>query len=1058
MVCSTIVCIGDQQDILFSLKEQLNRYCSSYTIELVEDALAALDLVAAQVAAGTEVPLAIVDQDLPGQGDQFLVELHRRHPQILKVLLSDSASVEALGNALNRGGLYRWLPKPWNEADLGHIVSEALQCYQERYRQRYLEQRHAELDLQMQQRTQELALAQQQFQAQAQFLQDVFEGTDNPIFVVDLLEDGSFQYAGWNRASEVISGVKRADAVGKSPLEMFPGAVGVAIEHHYRRCCQIGEVIRYEEQLAFSPGDVWSMTALTPLRNAENQINRIIGSAFDITRRKRAELALQESQRFSESITENTPSIIYIYDLDAVCNVYASRETVAVLGYSHELIQSLGNSFVETLVHPDDLHHVVDTMQQVKTLSDGEAIEIEYRMRHADGTWRWLHDRLTVFKRDQTGRVIQQIGIVQDITERKLAEAALFVSEQRYATLAAAAPVGIYRTNLQGECLYVNERWCKLAGLTLEEAMGTGWVRALYPADRPKIAQAWLEFVQSGGRFSLEYRFQRRDGGVSWVFGQAVEEFNEDHSVKGYVGTITDITERKRLEQDLLQSNAELEQRIAARTEDLQQAMEAARTANQAKSRFLANMSHELRTPLNAILGFSQLLTHSNNLTSQQIEEVNIINASGMHLLELMTTVLSMAKIEANHISLQAVEVNLPVLIKNLEQVFHIMAESKHLTLTTQIAPHVPRLVKTDQVKLRQVLINLISNAIKFTQQGSVVLRVRRVDGPVCQSAEPASWLNLQFEVEDTGLGIAPAERDKVFAPFEQTQSGRDSQAGTGLGLAISREFARLMGGELDFVSAVGQGSTFFLTLPVEPVELPQNPDHLPARVVGLAADQPAYRLLVVEDKPDNRRFLVRLLSSVGFEVQAVENGQAAIDLWQSWSPDLIWMDKGMPVMDGCTATQRIRQLEQGLAQQEPTQPASPTKILVLTASAFEDDRDAILASGCDDILFKPIAEAVVFEKMAQHLGVRYCYQPAAQPAPPDLSDCDLMAQIQALPPDWVAQLHHAARILDEDLMLELVEQLPPAQAQLAQSLGTLVGAYQIESLIKLTQLPDPAP
>ncbi|MFM7428026.1 MAG: PAS domain S-box protein, partial [Elainella sp.] len=911
-----------------------------------------------------------------------------------------------------------------------------------------LQQLNEELELRVEQRTQDLLASQLQLQAKEQFLRGVFEGTGNPIFVVDVQEDGAFQYTGWNRASEIISGVSSADVQGKSPQTLFPGAVGDALAANYRRCCEAGETIRYEEYLKFEQDDAWTLTTLTPLKDAAGRVHRIVGSAFDISERKRAELALQEAQRFTQSIADNTPNIIYIYDLNASRNIYANREVVELLGYVPEEIQSMGDHFLEVVSHPDDLARFGQIQQQIRQLADGQILEIEYRMRHRDGTWHWLYDRISVFNRDDAGAVIQfigaaqditdrkraeaalaeknailqsvmestpdvvyvkdaqgryvivnsgfveffgqpadqllgrtdaelvpaaiaaqiaendrqtiqsgvshtieeavprpdgslrvylttkspwripqgnQIGIVglaRDITERKLAEQALLESEQRYATLAAAVPVGIYRTSRSGDCLYVNERWCQIAGLTAAEALGTGWLKALHPDDCERIFQVWEQFVRTGSPFQLEYRFLRPDGIVTWVFGQAIQELDES-GVIGYIGTITDITERKQaeaqlreqeqflrsiyegvqqpifvgdvlpdqsirmaswnpaaakltgisseevagkavmdiflpdqaaemlaryaqsittgrpatfeeritfqnqtrwmlstynplinsegqvhrvvgtvyditdrkqLEQELRQINLELEQRVAERTQDLQQAMEAAQMASRAKTTFLSNMSHELRTPLNAILGFGQLLSRDNLLNLDQQEQIEIINRSGEHLLALINDVLAMSKIEAGQTTLNISRFNLGDLLRDLDALFQLKAETKQLRLTVQTDPQIPHLIQTDESKLRQVLINLVGNAIKFTERGSVTVRVWP-EADAHPSANPGSLVRLHFEVEDTGFGIAPEEQELVFDPFGQTQSGRNSQEGTGLGLPISRQFVQLMGG-----------------------------------------------------------------------------------------------------------------------------------------------------------------------------------------------------------------------------------------------------------------------
>jgi signal transduction histidine kinase/ActR/RegA family two-component response regulator len=406
-----------------------------------------------------------------------------------------------------------------------------------------------------------------------------------------------------------------------------------------------------------------------------------------------------------------------------------------------------------------------------------------------------------------------------------------------------------------------------------------------------------------------------------------------------------------------------VEQPTAQLAESMQEAEKAqakAESADRAKSQFLANMSHELRTPLNAILGFTQLMLRSRSNSAgvsdaiapqTQQRYLDTINRSGEHLLALINNVLEMSKIEAGRITFQATNFDLYALLDTLQQMLRLKAESKGLQLKFERSRDVPQFVCTDETKLRQVLINLLGNAIKFTQVGSVTLRVERREED-----------SLYFAVIDTGPGIAATERDRLFEPFVQTATGVHSQEGTGLGLSISRKFVQLMGGEIAVESTVDQGSIFQFEIQVElatdrAIELPKQE----RSIVGLAAGQIAYRILVVDDKLENRQLLVELLIPIGFEVQTATNGQKAIGLWQSWQPHLIWMDIRMPVMDGYVATQQIK------ASSLP----SPI-IIALTGSAFEEELQVALAAGFDDFVRKPFRTETIFAKMAEYLGVCY--------------------------------------------------------------------------------------
>ncbi|PSB58301.1 hybrid sensor histidine kinase/response regulator [Chroococcidiopsis cubana CCALA 043] len=481
----------------------------------------------------------------------------------------------------------------------------------------------------------------------------------------------------------------------------------------------------------------------------------------------------------------------------------------------------------------------------------------------------------------------------------------------------------------------------------------------------------------------------------------------------------------------------------------LEQKAQEAEAANLAKSEFLANMSHELRTPLNAILGFTQLMSRDRSLSAAQLENLDTINRSGEHLLTLINDVLSMAKIEAGRTILNENSFDLYELLDSLEEMLRLKAEAKGLQLIFERTPEVPQCVRADESKLRQVLINLLGNAIKFTQAGGAILRVRTKQDKQEVSQSPPTTCTLHFEVEDTGPGIAASELERLFKPFVQTEAGRKSHEGTGLGLTISQQFVRLMGGEIAVSTTLGHGTIFSFEIPVSPaavVEVPPRQHY--RRVIGLAPDQPKYRILVVEDKWENRQLLVKMLESVGFEVREAENGEEGVAIWESWQPQLIWMDMRMPVMDGYEATRQIKAHLKGHA----------TIIIALTASAFDEERAVVLSAGCNDFVRKPLREEVIWEKMMQYLGVRYIYEDTQQAAiPSQLEEKEpyaLTAQsLRVMPSEWVAQLHQAALRTDEKLIFDLLEQIPQDYAPMATALADLVNNFRIDKIIDLTQL-----
>jgi two-component system sensor histidine kinase/response regulator len=535
---------------------------------------------------------------------------------------------------------------------------------------------------------------------------------------------------------------------------------------------------------------------------------------------------------------------------------------------------------------------------------------------------------------------------------------------------------------------------------------------------------------------------------------------------------------------------AELLARTQQQAKELQAAKERADAASRAKTDFLARMSHELRTPLNAILGFTQLMQDDPTLVGEHQQYISIVSRSGEHLLNLINDVLEMSKIEAGRATLDSQPFDLYQLLENLNAMLQLKAVSKRLQLMFEYDPSVPQQVKTDGGKLRQVLINLLGNAIKFTDAGRVILRVKAQRHTLVANSlatveahSSASSCTLFFEVEDTGPGIASTELEKLFEVFGQTEVGRKSPEGTGLGLPISQTFVRLMGGDITVNSQLGMGSIFCFHIKAEIVDpfsqLIDPPDR--QIIVTLAPNQPKYRILVAEDSSTNRLLLVKLLTSVGFDVREASNGEEALQQWEQWQPHLIWMDIHMPTMkiDGYEAIKSIKASARGQS----------TVIIALTADAFEEQRQAVLAAGCDDFMIKPFRKDAVLAKMSQHLGVEYLYETSAQaslnqqvnslqpiaspyrelssgPMPSiarrsltngtslyDVSSSSLSTALKTMPQPWLEQLDCAASQCSDRLVLELIEQIPESECFLATHLKNLTENFRFDQILTLIQM-----
>ena len=696
-------------------------------------------------------------------------------------------------------------------------------------------------------------------------------------------------------------------------------------------------------QLRPDGSTVWSYIQVAKEFDNDGNVVGYIGTLTDITDRKNAEKKLQElSERLELAIQS---AQIGVWEFDFSNNrLFWDDRMLAIHGVSPEAFHGTYEDW-SSLVHPDDL------LKAQPDLSEEQVnYSTEFRIIRPDGAVRWI--MVSSFsQRNLQGELLRIVGVNLDISDRKNTELALQDLSDRLEVALKGANIGIWEWQMSDSRLIWDERMLSLYGISPEDFSGKyeDWLQRVHPDDRDWVQQAERQSHQGFKERRVEFRILSPDGTIRFIESYAFNQYNAQGDILKTIGLNIDITDRKQVEAQLQRINEELIK------------------ATRLKDEFLANMSHELRTPLNAILGMTEILQEQifGDLNDRQKQSLHTIEKSSNHLLELINDILDVAKIEAGQIHLSCQPSNVEALCQSSLVFIKQQAFSKNIQLESVIPAKLPP-INLDERRIRQVLINLLNNAVKFTPNGGkITLQVSYIT--VLSNAENAHSGSmpcdtLEISIVDTGIGIAPDQIKRLFQPFVQVESALNrSYNGSGLGLALVKRLVELHGGEVRLTSELGVGSCFTIAIPIAPFcELSAEPEpQLPSdseAIQPAIADAPL--ILLAEDNQENINLFADYLSLKGYRLVIAHNGHMAIDLAQQTHPDVILMDIQMPEMDGLEAIQRIRQIPE----------LADTPIIALTALAMAGDRDRCIEIGANDYLSKPVSLKQLVKKINGYL------------------------------------------------------------------------------------------